>query len=90
MNVSAPIMKMEVETQYGTPSSRHDHEKGARPRKRSDDAPGRGWDGVQAGGLAVRSINILFYVCFPSSRFRAPISHGDFSISPRTVMNNAG
>jgi hypothetical protein len=52
MSASAAIMKMEVEIQYGTPSSRHDHAKGARPRKRGDDAPGRGWDGVQAGGLA--------------------------------------
>src|SRR4029077_404068 len=31
-----------------------------RPRKRGSDAPGRGWPGVQAGGLAARSVNILF------------------------------
>ena len=26
----------------------------------------------------------------PASRLRAPVSHGDCAISPRTVMNNAG
>ncbi|MEO7861823.1 MAG: hypothetical protein ABIU05_15590 [Nitrospirales bacterium] len=66
MNVSAPIAKMEVEIQFGTPSSRHDHVKGARPRKRGDDEPGRGLDGRRpAEGLAVRSVNILFQVCLP-------------------------
>jgi len=40
-------------------SSRHDHAKGARPRKRGGDAPGRGRAGVQAGGLATQSVNIL-------------------------------
>ena len=31
-----------------------------RPRKRGSDAPGRGSSGVQTGGLAARSVNILF------------------------------
>jgi hypothetical protein len=48
-------------------SSRHDHAKGARSRKRGGDAPGRGRHGVQAGGLAARSVNILFQVCLVSS-----------------------
>jgi len=48
------------------------------------------WPGVQAGGLAVRSVNILFQVCLPPSRLRAPVSRGDCAISRRTVMNNAG
>jgi len=48
-------------------SSRHDHAKGARPRKRGGDAPGRGRTGVQAGGLATQSVNILIQVqgCLP-------------------------
>jgi len=48
------------------------------------------WPSVQAGGLAVRSVNMLFQVCLPPSRLRAPVSRGDCAISPRTVMNNAG
>ena len=36
---------------------------GARPRKRGGDAPGRSWHGVQTGGLAAQSVNILFQVC---------------------------
>ncbi|MEO6307817.1 MAG: hypothetical protein ABIP43_08000 [Nitrospiraceae bacterium] len=48
------------------------------------------WSGVQAGELAAQSVNILFQVCLPPSQLRAPVSHGDYAISPRTVMNNAG
>ena len=59
MNVSAAIAESEVRTQCGILSSRHDHAKGARPRKRGGDAPGRSWPGVQAGGLAAQSVNIL-------------------------------
>ncbi len=44
----------------------------------------------QAGGLAARSVNRLFQVCFPSSRLRAPVSLADSAISQRTVMNNVG
>ena len=54
------------------------------------DKPGRGGHGVQTGGLAVRSVDVLFQVCLPPSRLRAPVSLGDCAISPRTVMNNAG
>jgi hypothetical protein len=39
MNVSAAIADLEVRIQYGIFFSRHDHTKGARPRKRGDDAP---------------------------------------------------
>jgi len=60
MNVSAAIAETEVRIQCGILSSRHDHAKGARPRKRGGDAPGRGRTGVQAGGLATQSVNILF------------------------------
>jgi hypothetical protein len=49
-----------------------------------------GLSGVQAGGLAARSVNILFQVCLHPSRLRAPVSRGDCAISPRTVINNAG
>ena len=90
MNVSAAIADMEFKIQYGTLSSRHDHAKGARPRKRGGDAPGRGRPGVQAGGLAARSVKVLFQVCLPLSRLRAPVSRGDCAISSRTVMNNVG
>src|SRR5467141_3500018 len=65
MNVSAAIGGSEVRTQCGIPSSRHDHAKGARPHKRGGNAPGRGRHGIQAGGLAARSVNILFHVCLP-------------------------
>jgi len=44
------------------------------------------WPGVQAGGLAVRSVHILFQVCLPSSRLCAPVSLGDCAVSRRTVM----
>jgi len=53
MNVSAAIAETEVRIQCGILSSRHDHAKGARPRKRGGDAPGRGRHDVQAGRLAV-------------------------------------
>src|SRR5438445_13116732 len=90
MNVSAAIAEAEVRIQCGILSSRHDHAKGARPRKRGGDAPGRSWHGVQAGGLAAQSVNILFQVCLSPSRLRAPVSLGDSAISRRTVMNSAG
>jgi len=60
MNVSAAIAETEERVQCGILSSRHDHAKGARPRKRGGDAPGRGWHGIQAGGLAAQPINIRF------------------------------
>jgi len=42
------------------------------------------------GGLAVRSVNILFQVCLPSSRLRAPVSRGVSAVSSRTLVNNVG
>jgi hypothetical protein len=48
------------------------------------------WPSVQAGGLATRSVNILFQVCLLPSRLRAPVSLGDCAISRRAVINNAG
>src|SRR2546422_457392 len=59
MSASASIAEAEVRISCGILSSRHDHAKGARPRKRGGDTPGRGRPGIQAGGLAVRSVNIL-------------------------------
>jgi hypothetical protein len=44
----------------------------------------------QSGGLAARSVDILFQVCLPPSRLHAPVSRGDFAVSQRTVMNNVG
>jgi len=46
--------------------------------------------GTQAGGLATRSVNVLFQVRLPPSRLRAPVSLGVSAISSRTLMNNAG
>jgi hypothetical protein len=66
MNVSAAIAETEGRIHCGILSSRHDHAKGARSRKRGGDASGRGRTGVQVGGLAVRSVNILFQVRLPS------------------------
>ena len=54
------------------------------------DKRGGGWHSVHAGGLATQSVNILFQVCLPPSRLRAPVSHGEYAISRRTVMNNFG
>jgi len=45
---------------------------------------------LTAGGLAARSVNILFQVCLPPSRLRRPVSLADYAISRRTVMNNTG
>ena len=45
---------------------------------------------LTAGGLAAQSVNILFQVCLPSSRLRAPVSHGVSAVSSRTLVNNAG
>ena len=59
MNTSAAIAETEIRIQCGILSSLHDHAKGARPRKRGGDAPGRGRTGVRAGGLATQSVNIL-------------------------------
>jgi hypothetical protein len=36
---------------------------------------------LSAGGLAVRSVNILFQVCLPPSPLRAPVSLRDSAIS---------
>jgi hypothetical protein len=45
---------------------------------------------LTAGRLAARSVNILFQVCLPPSRLRAPISLGVSAISSRTFVNNVG
>jgi hypothetical protein len=45
---------------------------------------------LTAGGLAARSVNILFQVCLPSSRLHAPVSRGVSAVSSRTPVNNAG
>src|SRR5205807_8241303 len=45
---------------------------------------------LTAGGLAARSVNILFQVCLPPSRLRAPVSRGVSAVSSRTPVNNAG
>jgi hypothetical protein len=45
---------------------------------------------LDAGGLAAQSVNILFQVCLPSSRLRAPVSLGVSAVSSRTLVNNAG
>jgi len=37
--------------------------------------------GVQAGGLATRTLNILFQICFGPSRLHAPVSRRDSTIS---------
>jgi hypothetical protein len=39
---------------------------------------------LTAGGLAAQSVNILFQVCFPPSRLRAPVSLGVSAVSSRT------
>jgi len=46
--------------------------------------------GMLAGGLALRGLNVLFQVRLGLSGLHAPVSRGDFAISRRTVMNNAG
>ena len=45
---------------------------------------------LTAGGLAAQSVNILFQVCFAPSRPRAPVSHGVWAVSSRTLVNIAG
>jgi len=45
---------------------------------------------LTAGGLAARSVNILFQVCLPPSRLRAPVSHAVSAVSSRTLVNHAG
>jgi hypothetical protein len=46
--------------------------------------------GLSAGVLAAQSVDILFQVCLPPLRLCLPVSLGDFTISRRTVMDNAG
>jgi hypothetical protein len=45
---------------------------------------------LDAGGLAARSVNILFQVCIPPFRLRAPVSLAVSAVSSRTLVNNAG
>jgi len=44
----------------------------------------------QAGGLAPRGVSVLVQVRLGLLALRAPVSHGVFAVSSRTVMNNAG
>ncbi len=46
-------------------------------------------NGMPAGGLAPRGLNVVFQVRFGPLGLHAPVSLGDFAISQRTVMNNA-
>ena len=46
--------------------------------------------GIPAGGLAAWSFNVPFQVRLTPSRLHAPVSPGDYAISRRPVMNNAG
>jgi hypothetical protein len=45
---------------------------------------------LTAGGLAARSVNILFQVGLPPSRLRAPVSLAVSAVSLQTLVNNAG
>jgi hypothetical protein len=45
--------------------------------------------GMPAGGLAPRSVNVLFQVRLRLSGLRARVSQRDCAISRRTIMNNA-
>jgi len=45
---------------------------------------------LTAGGLAAPSVNILFQVCLPPSRLRAPVSRGGLAVSSRTARNKWG
>src|SRR6266849_2878217 len=67
MNVSAAIAETEGRIHCGILSSRHDHGKGARPRKRGGDAPGRGGTAPrQAGSPLGRSTYCFKYASLPS------------------------
>jgi len=55
MSASAAIAETEVRTHCGILSSRQNNAKGARPRKRSGDALGRGRIGIQAGASLSQS-----------------------------------
>jgi hypothetical protein len=45
---------------------------------------------IQAGGLAPRDLDVLLLVRLGLSGLRAPVSHGVWAVSSRTIMNNAG
>ena len=45
---------------------------------------------IQAGGLAPRDLDVLLRVRLGLSGFRAPVSHGVWAVSSRTVTNNVG
>ena len=83
-SASAALAETEVRIQCSILSSRHDHAKSARPRKRGGEIPERGRHGSQAGWLAARSVNILSGTgtllpgAGPSSE---PVSLGDCAIS---------
>jgi hypothetical protein len=45
---------------------------------------------IQAGGLAPRDLDVLLRVRLGPSGLHAPVSHGVWAVSSRTIMNNAG
>lgn len=47
------------------------------------------FNGMPAGELTPRDLNVLFQVRLGPSGLRAPVSHGDFVVSSRTIINNA-
>src|SRR5688572_1626859 len=52
--------------------------------------PTRRCDKPTAGGLTAQSVNILFQVCLPPSRLRAPVLRGVSAVTSRTLVSNAG
>ena len=79
MNVSAAIADTKIRTHCGILSSRQDHTKGARPRKRGGDAPD--------GGRARRSVGQHTVSSMPPSltapRARLACRLGGFVTTPR-------
>jgi hypothetical protein len=47
-------------------------------------------DGMPAGGLAPRGLDILFQVCLGHPGLRAPVSLGVLAVSLRTFKNHEG
>src|SRR5207344_608696 len=83
MKASAAIAETKIRTHCGILSSRQDHIKGARLRKRGDDAP-NGWRAHPSDPRRTARVRL------GASRLRAPVSQHGSAISRRTLMNNAG
>ena len=91
MSVSAAIAATEVITRCGILSPRQDPEKAldlASAVTTHLDAVGTA--ARQAGSLAAQLVNILFQVCLPPSRLRAPVSRSVSAVSSRTLVHNVG